>query len=83
MALFEYIGDQLHAHQDAPILKMRRETILNLLDRLGFCISHAKSMLGEPLKRVRYLGMLVDMALGVFAVPEVKHACLPTSEICP
>ena len=35
LVLFGYIDDQLHAHQDAPILKMRRETILNLLDRLG------------------------------------------------
>ena len=36
-------------------------------------------MLGEPLKRVRYLGMLVDTALGVFIIPEDKHACLLAS----
>ena len=71
-----YIDDQLHAHQEASVLKTRRTSILSLLESLGFCVNCKNSMLGEPLKRVRHLGMLVDTSLGVFIVPDVKRARL-------
>ncbi len=71
-----YIDDQIHAHQDLKTLIARRTEILNLLERLGFCVNREKSMLGEPQQRVRYLGMLIDTAQGVFIVPEDKRAFL-------
>jgi len=71
-----YIDDQIHAHPDASVLKTRRAGIIDLLERLGFCVNRKKSMLGEPLRRAKYLGMLVDTALGVFIVPEDKRARL-------
>ena len=70
------LDEQFHAHQDTSVPKTQRASTLDLLDRLDFRVNRAKSMLGEPLKRVRYLGMLVDTALGVFIVAEDKHAHL-------
>ena len=71
-----YIDDQIHAHQEVQVLKSRRLEILNLLERLGFCVNRDKSMLGEPQQCVKYLGMLIDTKKGVFSVPEDKRACL-------
>ncbi|PNW69771.1 hypothetical protein CHLRE_21g752997v5 [Chlamydomonas reinhardtii] len=61
-------------NQNAETLVARREIILAKLADLGFNVNLAKSMLGPPQHRFRYLGMLIDTSEGVFIVPDDKRS---------
>jgi hypothetical protein len=77
-----YIDDQAHADQDADRLARRRSLIVAQLEQLGFLVNKGKSMLGVVQQRIRYLGMLIDTAEGVFIVPSDKRDRLMASVQC-
>jgi hypothetical protein len=70
-----YIDDSMWFHQYKDKLADLRQFVLTLFADLGFCVNFDKSVL-RLLHQHIYLGMQVDLALGIFTVPPEKRAKL-------
>lgn len=74
-----YLDDSLHANQSsARLTAIQQKLILPDLEQAGFLASKPKCDL-IPAQSKKYLGMMVNTALGAMLVPDAKKSQLPAA----
>ena len=66
-----YLDDMLLMERKLPEILMGRDTLIFLLQHLGFVINLKKSVL-HPVKQIEFLGLVIDTEKMTFAFTEKK-----------